>query len=623
MKPHILAILALAASLLNPVFGEPFATPGIRQVQQAVAGSEDFSRLPVSWQVSEEDRQTAAKAWDLILQARKDRPESRSKLYVVYVSFRNREAFPEFRERYDRILKNIQAYFSDQMQACGYPPLTFPLELDNQGKLVVHEAYVDVPMEDLSRSISRNLSREAALKALAAKGIDAKSNHVLVVCQLDDGVGPYYGAGTSRSGMAWTCDQEGLDPRDLSNKLFYGGRYQLSIGGNATTYIGGTAFELGLAFGLTQTLEGWDYPEAGKSLMSRGNHAYGNELRQEGRGAFLSPVSALYLLPVGLFNGVEPWTDAKYTNEGIYSDVSFEPVPHGARISGTIRSPERCYAVVVGLDPPGHNAFDTNAKAVVPDENGRFSVEIRRPDYTGYLTLKVSSLYVDGTRKLMPAPAYLSEKGLEAPAFVERTYFSRVLEPWSDRKYEEARAALAELVAQHGDNSIVKKALPLWERALSEREPELRYAPAEAPDDVRELSLVDCRYVEAKVGWGVPCWDMLLPSDMGPQAYLIDGGAVERFMMIHAVGLVSYDLGGKWNRLRAQLGVHWGKDGSVRFEVFGDGKLLHTTQTQYEGESERIDLDVTGIKKLEIRVGDAGNGAGADWAVIGNPVLTR
>ena len=45
--------------------------------------------------------------------------------------------------------KNIQAYYADQMQANGFPPLTFQLDLDERGKLVIHDAYVDKPMSEM------------------------------------------------------------------------------------------------------------------------------------------------------------------------------------------------------------------------------------------------------------------------------------------------------------------------------------------------------------------------------------------------------------------------------------------------------------------------------------------
>lgn len=623
MKYRSIAALLLSGACIPALFADSFMTPGIRQAEEIAGQSSFFQRLPVSWKANERDRQNARRAWQIVSEANKNLPDCERKLHVVYITFPGKSVSGDYKARYDRILKNIQAYYSDQMRENGYPPMTFPLDLDSDGKLVIHEVQADVPVSKLTLNISLTTCRNIAEKALAEKGIDFKTNHVLIVCQLEDGTGPYIGVGGVKQGVAVVCDQEGLDPVNLSNNLFFGGRFQQSIGGNASSYMGGIALVLGKSFGAIHTMEGWDYPDSGKSLFGKGNYLYGSELRNEGKGTFLTPVDALYLLCNPLFSGKELFNGLKYISDGLFSNPVVEPVPHGAVIKGNIKSDVPCYAVTVLLDPPGNRTLDSNAVAAIPDENGNFSLEIKRPDYTGYLELTMTALYANGSRKMVRAPGYISEKGLDFPMLLEIVYFSEVINLWSDRKYDEAKAALSKVVEANGSVPLVQKAAPLWEKILTQQEPDLKYAPSEAPAELKEVSLVDCKYLEAKVGWGVPCWDVLLPSYLGRQAYLYDGGAVERFMLMHASGVLKYDLGGKWSRFKAQLGVHWGMDGSVKYEIFGDGKLLHTTAIQYEGKSERVDIPVEGVKQLEIRILDAGNGNGADWSVIGNPVLLR
>lgn len=74
------------------------------------------------------------------------------------------------RERYDHILKNIQAYYADQMQANGFPPLTFQLDLDERGKLVIHDAYVDKPMSEMSVQSSGPVSRGSRQEGAGFQG---------------------------------------------------------------------------------------------------------------------------------------------------------------------------------------------------------------------------------------------------------------------------------------------------------------------------------------------------------------------------------------------------------------------------------------------------------------------
>ena len=60
-----------------------------------------------------------------------------------------------------------------------------------------------------------------------------------------------------------------------------------------------------------------------------------------------------------------------------------------------------------------------------------------------------------------------------------------------------------------------------------------------------------------------------------------------------------------------------GPQGSVQFEVYGDGKLLYASDIVRRYEFPRhADINVTGVKKLELIVTDGGNGITddhADW----------
>ncbi|GAA3960587.1 glycoside hydrolase family 2 TIM barrel-domain containing protein [Actinoplanes auranticolor] len=89
---------------------------------------------------------------------------------------------------------------------------------------------------------------------------------------------------------------------------------------------------------------------------------------------------------------------------------------------------------------------------------------------------------------------------------------------------------------------------------------------------------------------------------------------------VHAASTVQVDLGGDCTRLRADVGVddETGSAGSVTFEVWGDGtRLAQTGVLTGADPAQRLDVDVTGVRSLELRVTDGGNGNGndhADWA---------
>ena len=540
----------------------------------------------MSWTVNPGDAANARAAWKALSAYHQGKPKSSRKLHVVYVTFKDRPALEGYRERYDHILKNIQAYYADQMQANGFPPLTFQLDLDERGKLVIYDAYVDRPMSEMNVQSSGPVSREAAKKVLASKGIDIEKEHVLIVCQLPDGVGPYYGGGFSHQGTGWTCDQEGLDPASfLDTEMMQGGRFKVTKGKNATIYIGGTAHELGHSFGLPHTGNGWDYPNAGDSLMGHGNSSYGNELRNEGKGAFLAPTDALKLASVPLFNGVETElpADASYGRMiGKYVPGSFErleaiPVKDGLRLKGRVRLTRPAYGIVVHLDPPGGSDYDSNAVGASLNGKGEFDLTICRPGYRGgFIEMRVAVLNCDSTRSMITLPVWMDAQGAKTPSLAQTVYF-----------------------------------------------PSLEATPAQIPAETASVSLNDCKPSVAQVGWAVPLWDVLFPSDLGPVPFFRTIGKPERFILAHAPAVFSYDLDGRWKEFRADVGLPFGSRGSVKFGVYLDGKKLVETPVLKDGSSVPVKAAVEGGRKLEIRVDDAGDGNAADWGIIANGILTR
>lgn len=632
-KRFFVLLLALGMGNWNAFGMDGDASTAVPVQPAAPAEGAEFTRLPVSWKANPRDVATAKAAWKTLSAYHQGKPVSGRKLHVVYVTFKDRPALDKYRERYDHLLKNIQAYYADQMQANGFPPLTFKLDLDDRGRLIVHDAYVDKPMSGMNVQNSGPVSREAARKVLASKGIDIEKEHVLIICQLPDGVGPYYGGGFSHQGTGWTCDQEGLDPANfLDTSMMEGGRFKVTKGRNASIYIGGTAHELGHSFGLPHTGTGWDYPDAGESLMGSGNYTYGNELRKEGKGSFLSPTDALKLASVPLFNGVETSLppDASFGRMiGKYVPGSFErleavPVKNGLRLKGKARLDRPAYGVVVHLDPPGGSDYDSNAVGTALNDEGEFDLTICRPGFKGgFIEMRVAVLNCDSTRCMTTLPVWLDGKGARVPSLAQSVYFGDVQNLWIRGRMDEAKKTLEEVERRHGAKPEVQEWLPVWKRALERRDASQEFTPAGVPADLASISLNDCKPSVAQVGWAVPLWDVLFPSDLGPVPFFKTIGRPERFILAHAPAVFAYDLNGAWKEFRADVGLPFGSHGSVRFGVYLDGKKLFESPVLKDGSSVPVQVAVEGGKKLEIRVDDAGDGNTADWGIIANGVLAR
>jgi beta-galactosidase GanA len=108
------------------------------------------------------------------------------------------------------------------------------------------------------------------------------------------------------------------------------------------------------------------------------------------------------------------------------------------------------------------------------------------------------------------------------------------------------------------------------------------------------------------------------PGDGRP--ITLGGTVYAKGLGVHANGAVTLNLGGNCTRFTATVGVddEVGNSGSVRFSVLGDGATLaETPALTGSSPSAALDVDLTGIRQLDLMIGDAGDGNGldhADWA---------
>lgn len=142
-------------------------------------------------------------------------------------------------------------------------------------------------------------------------------------------------------------------------------------------------------------------------------------------------------------------------------------------------------------------------------------------------------------------------------------------------------------------------------------------APA-APDG--DVVLSHHKWISATSGW------------MSPTVDLSVGGAspISVLGQVHPTGLgvaspsaVRYYLGDKCSRLTATVGIddavrNVGPDGGTStFQVIGDGRVLFDSGVLTRDDTRQADIDLTGVRVLDLVVGDGGDGGyndRADWA---------
>jgi alpha-galactosidase len=97
----------------------------------------------------------------------------------------------------------------------------------------------------------------------------------------------------------------------------------------------------------------------------------------------------------------------------------------------------------------------------------------------------------------------------------------------------------------------------------------------------------------------------------------IGGKKFDKGVGTHANSSIRVSVDGKAKRFVALVGVddEVGNKGSVRFLVFGDGKVLFDSKVISGGEAaKKIDVSLVGVKIVELQATDSGNGNNSDHA---------
>ena len=120
----------------------------------------------------------------------------------------------------------------------------------------------------------------------------------------------------------------------------------------------------------------------------------------------------------------------------------------------------------------------------------------------------------------------------------------------------------------------------------------------------------------ATQGWGIPKKNRTVDDNI----MTIAGKTFQRGFGTHAESSLFIQLDGKANSFTAQVGIDdevKGRQPAVEFIVYGDGVKLWASGVMQEGDTARLcSVKLSGVKQLELRVTDAGDGGSdhANWA---------
>ncbi|HEY3913572.1 MAG TPA: NPCBM/NEW2 domain-containing protein [Verrucomicrobiae bacterium] len=572
-------------------------------------------------------------------------------LRLLYYTPSDRDPAPNYEKRLGAIMEDIHDFYRDGMARLGFGPKSFAMEHDGSGKLIIHFVKGTKPDSSFRNSPTRpgtgsdeggDIVLEECRPALKAAHIKFGNETFLIFCNLADWNektqtfrhhSPYYGENNGNYGLCFAADSEILNLDDLpkNQPTLHDQEYgDMSLGKFETIFIGGVAHELGHAFTLPHCGERWDEKPLGVSIMGAGNHTYRDERRGARVGAFLTMSSAMRLASHPIFNGSDKdWEkepklsrcDLRLSTNVTRPDLAGRRST--LRIEGAVEGSPPVYGVIAYFDSAHDGGYRAPTATSVPDAQGQFAIEISDLAQCGDGEIRVEFCHANGR---------ISERHL---GFAVTPEGAVDLSQWQARQDLQPLAAAVEngqlSAAQSALAKIEKSAPGELEKTIASNlvdtlQSKPKPTPAAISSDIATIMLSDTQPSESEVGWLNPAANRI-PSNTQIDSPLLDCGTLfASGFFAHSPSRYVFDLAGKWKNLRGEGGLHTELQPyayGVDFIIKADGKERYNSGPIRGSKKAKYDLDVTGVKTLELIVSKAEERNGGNWALWLDPLLSR
>ncbi|MBN1917709.1 MAG: NPCBM/NEW2 domain-containing protein [Verrucomicrobia bacterium] len=559
-------------------------------------------------------------------------------VYIVYFNPADRECLPRYQERVDRVMTEVTAWYAKEMKRNGFGERTFPLERDEDGKLIIHVVNGSRVYAEGEAMGHEEIRDKQVKPVLLGEGIDIDQEHIIIFQNLNfvtEGEGeisvrcwaPYCGGGGTEQGTAWVTDYALLDVENLSNTTMMvdlGFKEKWTLSRYVISHLGGVAHEFGHALGLPHNAEtDAQRAELGTALMGSGNYHLFAERISDDKGAYLTKAHATILSSHPLFNPKPVEFDGEVTCT--FHDVAFAAGDGEYTVSGRVETTPRAYAVVAYHDGRAR-AMDYDATSWVAgvDDEGRFAVRVGALT-PGRFELHVGCCLVNGERRFL-SYEFDVDQDLQVPIEVlkRQTIYELYANPAIDARDAEAMHAAVDKL-KGVDDIQYRRAVAYLD--LMTRKPVEPKRLGELGDNVREVQLSQVTWESADVGWDEPTRGSVPVRDEDDNRKDMPLESGERFhetgLYAHADSRYVFNLDGAWKSFTSGYGLENRCQGSVVFVIKCDGEERFRSDLIDDWTEHRVEIDVMGVKQLELIASDNGDGHQGDCAIWFSPILKR
>jgi len=352
--------------------------------------------------------------------------------------------------------------------------------------------------------------------------------------------------------------------------------------------------------------------------MGSGNHTYGQQLRGEGPGTFLSAASAMPLSAHPLFTGNKK-TPVDLTCQ--IADLTAVPDKGKLTLTARLLDGPKAVGIVAYNDaqdvPSDYDALGWTSP-VAADGGFRFVIEDLRP--VAY-ELRLSAIGETGNQRTFTYRYAVSTEGLpDVGPLLNAQWMHKAIEAFRARDSGRLAEIAAEAGLQNPANAGLVRQVELMQKLLSPSE--VRDVSS-LPGEVASVRLADVKMESMTVGWGRPLRNQVLPEGDGGILLEVGGTVFESGLYAHAPARHAVRLNRGWRNLTMKIGLQDGHAGSVVFVVKGDDKELFRSGPVRKHTALTQSVSIAGVDLLELIVEDAGDGNGGDWGVWLDPTLQR